>query len=72
MQVIKMIFFLKINESFGLLILLIVEVFSEIIVFTLFLILWIFAFAIVFLLIGAEFAHDDYPALEGNIIIHML
>ena len=67
-----MIFFLKINESFGLLVLLIVDVFSEIIVFTLFLILWICAFAVVFILIGAEFSPDDYPGLEGLAAIHIL
>tara|TARA_B110000285_G_scaffold233885_2_gene309042 strand:+ start:76 stop:540 length:465 start_codon:yes stop_codon:yes gene_type:complete len=52
-MLLKIIYFFKINESFGLLILLIVEVIQEILVFTMFMLVWIIGFACVFMLIGA-------------------
>jgi len=61
-MLLKIIYFFKINESFGLLILLIVEVIVEIGVFTAFMVVWITGFACVFMLIGAEFSNEEeYP-----------
>ena len=72
-MILKIIYFFKINESFGLLILLISEVFSEILVFTMFMIVWIIGFACVFLLIGAEYKDDnEYPYLQNVFYIFFL
>jgi hypothetical protein len=69
----KIIFFFKINESFGLLILLIVEVIQEIVVFTMFMVVWIIGFACVFILIGAEFENEEeYPDIDNIALIFFL
>jgi hypothetical protein len=72
-MLLKVIFFFKINESFGLLILLIVEVIQEIVVFTMFMIVWIMGFASVFILIGAEFENEEeYPDIDNIALIFFL
>ena len=72
-MLLKIIFFFKINESFGLLILLIVEVIQEIVVFTMFMIVWIIGFASVFILIGAEFKNEEeYPNIDNIALIFFL
>lgn len=72
-MLLKIIFFFKINESFGLLILLIVEVIQEIVVFTMFMIVWIIGFASVFILIGAEFENEEeYPNIDNIALIFFL
>ena len=72
-MLLKIIYFFKVNESFGLLILLIVEVISEIVVFTTFMVVWIIGFACVFMLIGAEFKdEDEYPDIDNIFLIFFL
>ena len=71
-MLLKIIYFFKINESFGLLILLIVEVIQEIVVFTVFMVVWIAGFASVFLLIGVQFHDDEYPDLDNVFFVFFL
>jgi hypothetical protein len=57
-------FFLRIREGFGLLVDLVSECLVDAIPFTVFLLMWIALFAVLFRLQGLEVAADDYELLD--------
>jgi hypothetical protein len=53
-------FFLRINEGFGLLVDLVSECLVDAIPFSIFLVMWIGLFTVLFRLVGLEIETDDY------------
>lgn len=63
----KVLFFLKVNDKFGILIELIIECVGDIAVFGTFMIGWIIVFTCIFILLGAEFDNEDYGVLPKGL-----
>ena len=57
---VKVMFYLRIQEGFGLLVDLVSECLTDAVPFTVFLGMWICLFSVLFRLLGLEIATDDY------------
>jgi hypothetical protein len=61
-------FFLRINEGFGLLVDLVAECLEDAIPFSVFLLMWIGLFTVLFRLVGLEIEPDEYEHLGRGAI----
>ena len=62
--ILKMMFYLRVYPSFGSMVKLLFQVIADIQTFVVFLVMWIFFFALCYLIIGLEIGTDDYGGDE--------
>jgi hypothetical protein len=62
--ILKMMFFLRVYESFGLLITLVQTVIKDMSIFLLFFVSWILIFSLIFRIVGVDVAPGDYSSVN--------